>query len=354
MTLPLISTPSSSTATPPALSRTEKTTPSKEVETPPDPLKPSTYFEELLAQLVPMTSFNVESHQFGESLQQSVENFQHFADVPEIASLKVANTPLENGLMSEGAIAIGVSQEKLLAANSSESTPGIDMELSDSEAGIVESTVEQTHQPIPRNNQQSPDVSSLNAELREQLEFNLPERKSSTADLPQQETSQQTPVIENVPVETRLDVSSSSQATSLAGKVIQKVVEETMSQLSSAQSKVDSSFSVRLDPPELGEVLVRLKKTEGGIMMRIAAIESTTQQLLEQNETHLSDSLQDHQSELSMELGDRSEFSQTDEFYDWGANESRGSGPSIQSQNTTDQPTIKAKTVSTSPHDFLA
>lgn len=90
--------------------------------------------------------------------------------------------------------------------------------------------------------------------------------------------------------------------------VTQQVAEHTMAQIAKNSSSQDSSFTVRLDPPELGEVLVSLKKSEGGIIMRVAAIEKTTQALLQLNEVDLSQAMTDHQNDVTMEFGSQSDF----------------------------------------------
>lgn len=96
----------------------------------------------------------------------------------------------------------------------------------------------------------------------------------------------------------------------LSQKVVQQVMEPTLLQMESVQRNGNTEFTVRLDPPELGEILVRLKKSEGGILMRVTAIEKTTQAILEQNEQDLMKSMSDNGAEVSLEFGQESEFGQ--------------------------------------------
>ncbi|QDT32810.1 Flagellar hook-length control protein FliK [Thalassoglobus polymorphus] len=279
----------------------------------------------------------------------------------------LAKTPLiTEATQVESSLAGEASQYKNFAPSQAELLPQYmgeyTVEETEAEAAFVDSTDAGKTNRLSVSREHFSAASSLNSDSPNPVDLKANHPQSSNNELlnpVQQGDSQHLSFFENSSLiggdENRF--SSITDPTSVAGKVIQKVVAETMAQLSAAQSKIDSSFSVRLDPPELGEVLVRLKKTEGGLMMRIVAIDPTTQQLLEHHETELSESLQSEQpeqSELSMELGDRSEFQRSDQFYDWETNENwLGNQPSRSGINSNSS-SVQTRTQSTNPHDFMA
>ena len=144
--------------------------------------------------------------------------------------------------------------------------------------------------------------------------------------------------------------SSISEALQPASKTVQsvtqQVAEQTMAQIANNSNKQDSSFTVRLDPPELGEVLVSLKKSEGGIIMRVSAIEKTTQALLQLNELDLSQAMTEHQGDVTMEFGSQSDFessmfSEQNEFVTQRHSTSRQQATSTQSNSPQNSSSIK-------------
>ena len=82
--------------------------------------------------------------------------------------------------------------------------------------------------------------------------------------------------------------------------VIQQVVSETMDRMSMVRKVGTSDFTVRLDPPELGEVLVKLRKADDGIKVRVRAVNSETQTLVADNIQNLSDALLEFDSTLDL------------------------------------------------------
>lgn len=73
----------------------------------------------------------------------------------------------------------------------------------------------------------------------------------------------------------------------------------------------DETLTIRLDPPELGEVLVRIQKSDGGIAIRVAALEPSTQLFLEQHADDLSEFMSTNNDGLTMELETNHHFQDT-------------------------------------------
>ncbi len=371
MTLPLISPQSTTIASSPTTREATKTSPAPTASMPVNPFEETSDFEEIFVQLFFVESTVLRPQGIGESPPESAEQSQlSTGQIETISALLMkehsAKTPLlanepqiTDASQGENSLAVEVSKNEGFAPNPAEQLPQYIVEEIEGDVAFNDTLPASKTKSSSGLREHIPKASSANIDSQNPVDLTTNQQQSSKSELPnpeQQGDSQHLSLMESTSLargeETRF--SSTTDPTSAAGKVIQKVVEETMAQLSAAQSKIDSSFSVRLDPPELGEVLVRLKKTEGGIMMRIVAIDPTTQQLLEQHETDLSESLLSEQSELSMELGDRSEFQRSDQFYDWETNPNWLGNQSSRPGSNSDSWSVQTKSQSANPHDFMA
>lgn len=127
----------------------------------------------------------------------------------------------------------------------------------------------------------------------------------------------------------------------------------SLGHVESLQPHTPRTTTLRLDPPELGEVLVQMTRESTGIFIRIAAVEPTTQGLLAKHAQELMDSFHDQQAHMNLELGHPSEFetghsaTQHDERLSERVQRVRPAQPTRHQQQPSNETQDK-------PHDFYA
>lgn len=124
-----------------------------------------------------------------------------------------------------------------------------------------------------------------------------------------------------------------------AQRVIQQIVEQAIPEFPTVQQQESQSFTIRLDPPELGEVVIEMKKSEDGVAMRVTATVPATQLLLDQNQHELSQSMHEFQGDLNLEFGGNEQSTNShqsqSEFVsepEWFPREFSRSPPNLQAQ----------------------
>lgn len=104
----------------------------------------------------------------------------------------------------------------------------------------------------------------------------------------------------------------------LAAKASQQIATHVSAEMtaiaSASTSNLEQTLTVRLDPPELGEVIVRLKKSEGGLLMRVTAIEETTQTLLQLNQSELMEAMGEQSGDVTLEFSNDSDANDSPDF----------------------------------------
>ena len=184
-------------------------------------------------------------------------------------------------------------------------------------------------------------------ELSEQLTST--ERDAQQIEVPPKMEVVETPLPETRQVDAKTHLKSEQP---LQQRAMQQVVEETMAHLSVYRGRgASSSLTVRLDPPELGEVLVKLERTSDGLQMRVTATETETQQFLQSHEQDLAGLMSDFQDDVSLDFGGESGF---ENFANETDNIVRGSGnkTAASSQQTVPQDSVTGH--ENHPHDFTA
>lgn len=222
-----------------------------------------------------------------------------------------------------------------------------DLEASAVELEELITPKEMTSEPSNSSVNKTPQASEQSDFTAEQ--FEVEHRLDSTNDIPSNDGSAS--VIEMSDLQSEFLKPQQSQPIKTATT---QLAEQSLAQISNQANTKDSSFTVRLDPPELGEVVVNLKKSEGGIVMRIAAVEKSTQTLLELNQFDLSQAMTENGQDVTMEFTSQSDMKDSQSrFHEREANSRPKQFDSIEAEP---QEPLSRYIVATSQsqHDFTA
>ncbi|MEW4490287.1 flagellar hook-length control protein FliK [Thalassoglobus sp. JC818] len=84
-------------------------------------------------------------------------------------------------------------------------------------------------------------------------------------------------------------------------KVASRMVNEALNHSAQLKSHSEVEFSMRLDPPELGAVIVRMRRSEQKIVMTVQAVDPETQTLIDDNFSQLRDLLSEHDAQVDFQ-----------------------------------------------------